>query len=100
MTYLSILGLINDTEHGKHDSDQETQLHTDECRGRHGDQPDYGINLAGAPLFRDVKELPESSPQADNDDAGEDALLEGVEVRSKEQEDEEDDQSTDQAGYL
>lgn len=52
------------------------------------------------PLSWDVLELPQSPPKADNDDTGKNALLEIVEERGEEEEDEKDNQGTDQTWYL
>lgn len=88
ITHLRVLSLKDDAEHGKKYSDHKTQLHTDQSRGRHGDQPHRGVGAAGTPLGRYVPELPQRPTEAYNDDAGENALLEGVEARRKEEKDE------------
>lgn len=99
-THLGVLALTDDTEHRKDDSNQEAQLNADQSRGSRGDDPNDGIVPAGAPFRRDVAELPQRSPKADDDDTGKDTLLESVEERRKKEEDEQDDQGTDQTRYL
>lgn len=100
ITHLRVLGLKDDADHGKNYSDQETQLHTDQSRGWRGNQPNDGIIPAGPPLSRDILELPQCPPKADNDDTGKNTLLESVEERCEEEEDEKDDQGADQTRYL
>lgn len=100
ITHLRVLGLKDDAHHGKNYSDQEAQLHTDQSCGWHGDQPNDGVVPAGTPLSRDILELPQCTPKADNDDTGKNTLLESVEERCEEEEDEKDDQGTDQTRYL
>lgn len=100
MTHLRVLGHKDDTNHGKAYSDHEAHLHADQSRGRHGDQPHDAVVPAGAPLSRDVHELPQCPTKAHDDDTGKNTLLEGVEERRKEQKDEKDNHGADQTGNL
>lgn len=100
MTYLRGLGLEDDAAHGENDAGHQAQLHADESRGGHRDQPHDGIVPAGPPLSRDIFELPQRPPEADNDDACEDAPLKIVKERCEEEQDEENNQGADQTGHL
>lgn len=99
-SHLWVLHLKDDTDHGKNYSHQEAQLHADQSRGWHSDQPHNGIISASTPLCWDVLELPQCPPKADNDDTGENTFLEIIEERCKEEEHEKDDQGADQTRYL
>lgn len=96
VTHPRVLGLIDDADQREGDANKESQLDADQSRGRHGNQPNRGIVTAGSPLSGDVLELPECPAKADNDDAGQNALLESVEKRREEEQDEQDDQGADQ----
>lgn len=99
-THLWVLGLKDDAGHGKDYSYKEAQLHTDQSRGWHGDHPNYGVISARTPLSRNIPELSECPPKANNDDGSQHAFLESLEERCKEEEHKEYYQGADQTGYL
>ena len=100
ITHLGVLGLIDYADHRKHYPDHKTNLHTDQSRGEHGDQPNNTVISASTQLCRDILKLPQCPPKANNDDTGKNALLESVEVRREEEEDKKDNQGANQTGYL
>lgn len=90
----------DEADHGKDDSYKEAQLHTDQSRGWHGNQPNDGVISTRTPLSRYIPELSQCPPKANNYDTSKHAFLESLEERCKEEEDKEDYQGTDQTWYL
>lgn len=98
--YLWILSPKDEADHGKDYSYKESQLHTDQSRGWHGNQPNDGVISARTPLSRYIPELSQCPPKANNYDTSKHTFLESLEERCKEEEDKEDYQGTDQTWHL